>query len=466
MPHDRADASAPPFAARLRQAVTGDPSTPLVIVGNFEVEERWARDEVGLPRLTSDLGAAVVNRMDELALLLGRPGDVVVLKSAPDPDHLTELRRIGLQLPTVLAPAHHDPTRSVSQDALADDLLLAQLAALRESGHRLYAHGISDLEEEIARRTGLAVAGPSERVAVHVNSKVYSRDLAQQYGIRQPHGWACRTVEELHAAAEEALPYLDERPLVVKEALGVSGKGIAVVDTPARLRRIVRMIARRAGSQPGPLGFCIEQWLDKDRDFNYQLTVDAAGRVHFDFVKEALTAGGVHQGHRFPAVLPEADEALIRETADVVGAALARDGFAGVVGIDALTERDGTLHPLIEINARNNMSTYQLNLQEQLVDDGQAALARHYEIRSTRPVPFAAVREALADAAYDPARGTGAVVQGFATVNAAHALTLPDGAPVASGRLYALVIGDDDQDLAAIDGLVRARLDQMQEQAA
>jgi D-alanine-D-alanine ligase-like ATP-grasp enzyme len=447
----------PPFAHRLRSAVTGAPDTPLVLLGNFEVEQEWARGEVTLPRLAAATGTAVVNRLDELALLLGNPGDVVVVKAAPDPGLLQDLSDLGFALPDVVVASNH-PERTVTEDALDDPAALAALRALVPSGHQLLPHGASEVEARLARTTGLPLAAPAPALVRHVNSKVYSRRLADALGIRQPTGWACTTVDEWQAAVAAAEPLLGAGPLVVKEAFGVSGKGIAVVDDERRLHRVARLVASRATH--GRLAFCLERWLPKARDLNYQLTVDRSGAVTFDVVKEALTEGGVHRGHRFPPDLDPAHDAELRATGEAVGAALAADGFFGVVGIDAMTLTDGTLMPLLEINARSNMSTYQLPLQERLVPHGAAVLARHYAVRSHEPVAYHHVRAALGADRYDPRTGTGVVVHNFATVNAAHAArTADDAGRPATGRLYALVVARDRAHLDEIDHRVDAALD-------
>ena len=72
------------FSATLKAAV-GSPGAPFVFAGNFEVEDEWARDEPGLPRIGFRSNARVVNRMDEFALLLAGREDYVLLKAQPDP---------------------------------------------------------------------------------------------------------------------------------------------------------------------------------------------------------------------------------------------------------------------------------------------------------------------------------------------------------------------------------------------
>jgi D-alanine-D-alanine ligase-like ATP-grasp enzyme len=444
------------FIGRLKRAVLGSAEQPLVFLGNFEVEELWAADELGLPRVSASGGAAVVNSMDELALLLGGKGDHVVLKHAPDPAYRAYLEGLGLDLPQVHVPAKSDPGNNVTQDAVADPELVAILAGLSGSGAHLLAHGVSTVEERLSELTGLPLAAPGAALSKAVNSKVYSRRLCDELGIRQPRGWACDTLGQLAQAASEAAAVLDDgRHVVVKEAFGVSGKGISVVKDARRLDRLCRMIETSAGrANVERIAFVVEEWVTKLTDLNYQFTVGRDGSVRFDFVKEAITENNVHKGHRMPARLDAAQFEIIGTTALKVGARLAADGFYGVVGVDALVEPDGGLFPVLEINARNNMSTYQVRLQEAFVGDGELAMARHYPLRLAAPIGFARLREALGDLLFN-GHGSGLLVNNFATVNAGAAVS--GGQPFA-GRLYGIVIAGDAAELTRVDDEITHRL--------
>src|SRR4051812_45585365 len=114
------------FAARLKDALVGDAHARFVYLGNFEVEHQWSLGEVGLPGFGA--ASAVVNRMDELALLLAQATDVVVLKEPPDQSYLDYLRSLGLELPTIVAAGRSDPATSVTEDALADESILNRVA--------------------------------------------------------------------------------------------------------------------------------------------------------------------------------------------------------------------------------------------------------------------------------------------------------------------------------------------------
>jgi hypothetical protein len=446
------------FTRRLKAALTGRTDKPLVLLGNFEVEERWAVGEHTLPRVTTTAGSAVVNHMDEFALLLGGRDDHVVLKTAPDKDYLAYLTGVGLPLPTVHVVADQQPRRTVTEDALADPALLGELSRLDAV---LVAHGVSDVEEELSAATGLPLAAPTSTLCKAVNSKVYSRRVADDIGLRQPAGFGCSTLAELREALDWARgPLSAGRAVVIKEAFGVSGKGIVVLRDERRLDRMYRMIAKQVEkSGRNRIAFVVEDWVDKRTDLNYQFTVCRDGSVRFDFVKEALTEGGVHKGHRMPARLPAASVEELVASAEQIGKRLAADGYFGVAGVDALVDTAGGIYPVIEINARNNMSTYQVQLQERFVGPDKIAVAKHYPIRLTEPTGFAAIRARLDGLVFDG--GTGLLVNNFATVNAAATPDQPF-----DGRLYGIVVATSPDELAAIDDQVTARIAAMREEAS
>ncbi|MEU6943170.1 hypothetical protein ABZ943_42330, partial [Streptomyces rubiginosohelvolus] len=156
------------FMGRLRTALTGSPDAPLVLLGNFEVEEEWARDEPGLPRVAFTAGSAVVHRMDAFTLLLAGKNDHVVLKAAPDPDHLGYLEELGLDLPRVHTVSGGDPGQTVTRDALADPALQETLRALGPDA-RIVPHGTSVREEELSGLTGLPLGTPPAALCKAVN---------------------------------------------------------------------------------------------------------------------------------------------------------------------------------------------------------------------------------------------------------------------------------------------------------
>ncbi|GAB7046499.1 ATP-binding protein [Catenuloplanes indicus] len=440
------------YLSQLKEAVTGAADTTLVFVCNFEVERQWATGHVGLPGVAVASAPAVVQRMEELGVLLAGPADHLLLKHPLDTGYLDYLTRLGFRVPAVLCPERTHPDRSTTEDALDSPDLLRTLRGL-SPGARLLPMGAAVGEQKLADSCGLSLAGAGADVAERVNGKVYGRRLTARAGLREVPGHCCETVDEL----AEALGTLDAvgRPLVVKDAYGVSGRGLVVVDTPARAGQLMRLVRRRAErTGDDRIEVVVEQWLPRRHDLNYQLTVTRDGGVRFDFVKQALTEAGVHKGHLMPAALTGAHRAEIEHAAQSVGAALYRDGFTGVAGVDAIIDTDGQLYPVLEINARLNMSTYQGGVVERYQPPDGIGLARHYTLRLRATCPFDAVESALDRAQ----RGTGGriVVTSFGTLNAA--------APSAStaepfdGRLYAMLFAPGRPSLDALDGAVRQAL--------
>ncbi|MBP2706799.1 ATP-grasp domain-containing protein [Microbispora sp. RL4-1S] len=453
------------YLRRLKAALTGDPATPLAFLCNFEVETQWARHHVGLPAPAA-APTAVVQRMEELGILLAGPDDLIVVKNAPDEGYLRYLAEdLGVGLPAVLVPERTSEDRPTAEDLLNSPLALDRLSRLGRLGTRLIPMGTSESEEKLAVSAQVPLAVPDAATFERVNSKIYSRRVTEELGLPAVPGWCCETLGELRQALAEAAAVPGS--VVVKDAYGVSGKGLVVLDTPAKADRLLRLVERRAArTGDDRLALVVERWIDKRADLNYQITVDRRGGVRLDFVKQALTERGVHQGHLMPADLNAGQHALLRHAAAEVGGRLAADGFFGVAGIDAIVGADERVHPVLEINARFNMSTYQGGITELFHRPGDVALARHYPVRPAGPIGFDDLRRALGTL-LSPAPGGRVIVTCFGTVNAGATNTgaVNTGAadaggdgPRHQGRLYTLLTAPDHDRLAALDGAVRAAL--------
>ncbi|MEU7689922.1 ATP-grasp domain-containing protein [Microbispora hainanensis] len=449
------------YLRRLKTALTGDPATPLAFLCNFEVEAQWARHHVGLPAPAA-APTAIVQRMEELGILLAGPGDVLVVKHAPDEGYLRYLEEdLGVGLPEVLVPESTTPDRSTAEDLLNSPRALDRLSLLGRRGAQLMPMGTSEHEEKLAVSAQVPLAVPDAATFERVNSKIYSRRITEELGLPAVPGWCCESLGELRDALAEAAGA--SKPVVVKDAYGVSGKGLVVLDTPAKADRLLRIVERRAArTGDDRLAVVVERWIPKRADLNYQITVDRRGDVRFDFVKQALTERGVHQGHLMPPELGADQHALLRRAAAEVGGRLAADGFSGVAGIDAIVAEDERVYPVLEINARLNMSTYQGGMTELFHQPGHVALARHYPVRSAAPIVFDDLRRVLGPL-LSPAPGGRVVVTCFGTVNAGtvNAGTVNAGTgdgPPHQGRLYTLLTAPDHDRLAALDEAARAAL--------
>ncbi|HEX6686253.1 MAG TPA: hypothetical protein VF062_26005 [Candidatus Limnocylindrales bacterium] len=442
----------------LKSALVAKPAPALVLVCNFEAETQWAEGHIGLPAPVMNSSTPLVRRMEELGALLAGPDDILVLKRPLDDSYRAYLEDLGFRPPTVIVPENATADRSTAQDVLDSPVALQQLTAAAADGAHLLPMGTTVWEQRLAETSGLPLAVPDAATFTRVNSKIYGRRLAAQAQVRCVPGACCETVAEFAATLDGYRRRLgtDRLRIVVKDAYGVSGKGLVVLDTPAKADQLVRMVQRRAERRSDPrLQVVVEEWLPKQCDLNYQVTISRDGRTSLDFVKQALTENGVHKGHLMPPELTGYQHYEIEAAAHLVGQRLFADGYYGVVGIDAIVDIRGCVYPVLEINARLNMSTYQGGLTERFQRAGQVAMARYYPVRLDGPCTFDDLRRTLGPA-LDLAEDERFVVTCFGTVNAnAHR-----PAPF-EGRLYAMLIAPDKERLAALDHTVALALNQL-----
>lgn len=439
------------FVERLKQDLTGDPSARFVFVNNFEVERSWALGEPKLPGAGVSFAGTTVNRMEEMGVLLAGEGDVVVLKDDLDPEFAAYLATLGAAAGQTVAAENHRPERMVTEDALDSPRLLETLRALADGRTYLMPLGVSAAEEELAKATGLPLAGPSAATCKAVNGKVFSRDLVDRTGLRAVPGRTARTVGELRDALTEQLAL--GGGVVVKESLGVSGRGMVRVSDERGAGRLLRLVERRGADAPANL--VVESWIEHAQDLNYQFVVSRSGGVRFETVKAAVLRDGVHQGHRFPVELSPAVTEQLHEATRRIGEALYAEGYFGLVGVDAMLGRDDTFYPCLEINARFNMSTYQSRIAERLIPDGAHAIAATFGLRLSRRHTFGEVVRALGDLLLDGAGSSGVLINNFATLNAAAA----EG--TFHGRLYGICLAGSADAALAVRTEAERRLNEM-----
>ena len=159
-------------------------------------------------------------------------GDHVVLEARTRPGLPGLAAGLGLRAAEVHVAARPGTAAATSaQDALADAALLGTLAGLADRGAALLPARCVRSGGRAGRRTG-APAGHA--TAPHLQGRQQQGlqpGLADELGLRQPAGWACETPEQLGAAVPEAATAARRTAgrSCVKDAFGVSGKGIVVV---------------------------------------------------------------------------------------------------------------------------------------------------------------------------------------------------------------------------------------------
>jgi hypothetical protein len=437
-----------------------------VWLNNFEAERFWApRRAVQLPKLSQPSDVAIVNRLEEMSLFLAQAPDFLILREPSDPAFLEYLSNLGFHLPTILTVNPSDKVTPISEAVLSEVAVRSKLSelAIKERACFLLPYAKTRIEEEISKQTGLQSLGPSAAVCERINSKIYSRRISRELGLRTIEGLECETLDALEEALNRLSTRLHEgKSIVLKEAMGVSGKGLFVTDNDIKLRQIIGLLKRKAKPED-EVAFVAEVWVDKLKDINYQIFVFPSGETHLLALKEIVTRDGVHLGHRSPADLTAEQFAVYEEAARLVGSRLFEDGFTGLAGIDSIIDREGEVYPVLEINARLNMSSYQLGL-EWLIDPRSCVWAKYYPLSLKYPLSFTELRTCLGPDLFVPAQNkAGALIQNFATVNVNFN---PDDATPFKGRLYVLIVGTDFERVANTDRKISLKLEAWQAAAS
>jgi hypothetical protein len=434
-------------------ASVGD--APFLWLGNFEAERHWDDPEaVHLPSVSMPADLAIVNRMEEMALLLAGKPDHVILREQPDPDFMAYLSELGFVLPSVVSIDAEDRTLPVSELILETNSFVMRLQELarRHPDLCLLPFGKTRLEESIGERTGIPVAGVTARLLETVNSKLYSRQISAELGLRTIPGVSCATFEDLERASVEMCRYFPNR-LVLKEAMGVSGKGLVVLDSQERLERALAMLRRKA-KLGTPCRFVLEKWIDKLTDINYQILVTPDGGIRLLCIKEAVTRNGVHMGHYSPPLLAPRQRESYEIAAVALGKRLFQSGFVGIAGIDSIIDQQGDVYPALEINARFNMSTYQLAL-DRMVPPESTTVVKHYPLAIGDRVPFSRLAAVLESTLFGlGGRTEGVGIMCFGTVNC----NSPGANSSAKGRLYVFLTAHERDAIKQLDAEVQARL--------
>ncbi|MDR0267463.1 ATP-grasp domain-containing protein [Paenibacillus sp.] len=426
-------------------------------IGNIEVEQHW-RDEslITLPGSGISSAQALVNQMGEMALFLADSEDVICLKTLSDPDFIAYVSELRGDVPQVMVCPAGQVGENITESILQSPELLAALRQKGAEGYKLMPYGTSALEEQLSAQSQLPLVTPAAATCMKVNSKIYSRLLADRTGIRQVPGVAATSLTELEAGFAQMESFLTQGPLVVKDAMGVSGKGMILIDSPKRFSDLMKMLRRNAkkrGSEK--IAMIIETWIDKTKDLNYQFLINSDKKVTFITAREALVRDGVHFGHVYPPQLTEEQQRDMHEAVRKIGHFLADDGYYGVVGIDAMVGADGYMYPCLEINARFNMSTFQNRIHQEWMGSDCFFIARPYNIGLKERITFAKLREALDTLLYHRGDESGVIIQAFSTLNLED-----DQGELRKGRLYTLLVGrslDECNELSGQIGQILSR---------
>ncbi|MYW93522.1 hypothetical protein G3I59_23605 [Amycolatopsis rubida] len=315
--------------------------------GTFDAERWWRPAD--LATLPAAPGGAAADDLDELLAAGCSPGDLLLTRRAPAREIRASLAECGIEFDhhAVPAPPGSPIERAVDAETLAGRPEMAPYAVLRDT-------------VALAARLGRADRLPAAETVAEVNSKTWSHALVRSLGLPGA-GVVVRSAAELAAA-------VGTRPSVVKDPYGVSGRATLEVTTPGVLRAVTRTLE----AQKARVELLVQPRFDRRTDFSAHLRIDAGGRWETLGVQVMHNRGFRHAGSgpAPDALLAELAATGYGETLAAVAEALSAAGYRGPAGVDAMVLADGTLVPVLEINARQSPGLLSLLLDRRVRPHG------------------------------------------------------------------------------------------------
>lgn len=320
--------------------------------GTFEAERFWqGSDGSALPEVAARPTAAALASADELLITLSAPGDTVLCNREPTPGLLERL--------SVYGPC--GSVRGVPGDAqdCVEERIARGATELGTPGNRARPYAVIPGTAEALRALGIAEPSPSVQATAAVNSKLWSNAFSLRHSLPGA-ATVVRTGAELEAAAG-----LIDGPVVLKSAYGVAGRGSLLVHELKVLAGIGARLDNAAALSGDDAALLVQPFFVRTADFSAHLDVDPCGTTRLVGLR-GMTCRGL--AFSSSDTLEEPLAQRLRSDADYtatlwqLGVELAEAGYFGPVSVDGLVARDGTLVPVLEVNARLSMGRVGLKL--------------------------------------------------------------------------------------------------------
>ena len=338
-----------------------------ILISEFEAEERLRKeDSYSLPALAlferrNDL---LLQGMDALTIAMVEEGDILVTRIPLSQPYLhwwkENICRVANISPDPVLKGSEDAAgrTSVYQLLQGDNSLHALL-----KNHAVVNYAAVPEYYMMCRTVGIAVREPDLSVVEELSRKSWAAELRNRLGI-PPYSVCAASPQEYDACVHEMLARYGS--VLIKDSMGVSGRGILHVDSVKTAERISRHFQKQKEEGKTVFDFVIEPYLNKKMDFSCQLHIDCNGAVTIDGYQKNTGRGF---GYRASGALSENERKRIsdsgyRDVVNQIANAMAEAGYFGYACIDSMITDEDAVIPLLEINPRMSMGRFNLMLQK------------------------------------------------------------------------------------------------------
>ncbi len=332
-----------------------------IYISEFDSESKFKNEKAyALPAagIFSTQNRMLTEGMDALTLAMAGEGDVAITYR-PLPEEYLEYWTDNICSVENFTPSANEDG-SIYRRLLMDE---GSYDLLRNGTIVNYAQ-VPDYYE-MCRRLGIPGDRPGPDVIRELNSKAYSNELKHRLGFPAA-GIRIRSPEEYEEQAAIMLKRCGS--IMIKDSMGVSGKGMLLIDSESIAARLADHFRRQQDSGRTDFDFILEPFLSRKTDISCLFHIEDSGKTVIDGLRRNYSRGYAYLGSG-PV---DAEEQALAESSDYAGKVsciasdMSRKGFRGFACIDSMITQDDQLIPLVEINPRISMSRFSLSLGQKL----------------------------------------------------------------------------------------------------
>ena len=334
-----------------------------ILISEYESEEHLREaDAFSLPSLNlfRKPHEALMNGIDGLTIAMAEENDILVTRT-PLPEayqrcwneNVCAIRYYG---ESAVSDSKKTIYELLQLDHGAHDLLRSNRIvnyALIPETYDMYAALVIPAEE------------PPLPLVQLMNRKSFSNDL--KYRLDLPlKGVSVRSVEEYEREVPGMLKQYGT--VLIKDSMGVSGKGILPIESQAMADRLAAHFRKQEGLGRTNFDFVLEPRVSRKTDFSCQFHIERSGTAVIDGYRKNEAKGYAYLGS---GPLSEAETDLIqrsqyRDAILRIADEMAALGYFGYACADSMITEDNEVIPLLEINPRMSMARFSLQLERKL----------------------------------------------------------------------------------------------------
>ncbi|WP_204787461.1 hypothetical protein [Paenibacillus oryzisoli] len=278
---------------------------------------------------------------------------------------------------------------------------------------------------------------------------MYSAELSKRL-TGSNESYPVHSADELHNVCQTIL--FKHKALLIKDPFGVSGKGNIKIDSISAVKRLVQYIQRQE-QRGANTAFIVEPFFDVERDFSCQFHLEPDGSFRFISMQQMLNHHLAYLGSYSMAkeAVYELENRGYFKVMENIGSALYEQGYFGPVCVDSMQLTNGTLIPIVEINARKSMGLINHYLDGWLATDHRQGFLTFLSLGYRNHFDYEAMLQDMerAKLLFTPLQGEGIVPLSSATLLVNELYRDRDVSmgneeePFLKGRLYLSVFAKD-----------------------